>query len=244
MKGSVISAVLLGCLIILLSGGAYGQTATHSDSSVVLLATSGAVLRGVIVEDKPGDKVVMILDKDNSRAEIPYKKIFKITDEAGLEEARADLKARKSSSWAAKFNTPSIFSLGGVLVSDTQPTFTATAVMGYHYEENVFVGIGVGWDAFPDGGATALFVHGRTILSHAPTSPYIYAEGGYAVGDYRSGSYRGYRFGGGLGITHAWPGNFGFAVQLGGYSLVGRRGERYAVASVTAGLAWWNRHRQ
>lgn len=237
----LIYAILVACMVF-----ASQALASDEDKTDVILLKNGSTIRGRITEKVPGDKVV-IERADGQVFEVPVEKIFALTDEDHLEQRRKELELFKPKS---QFRGWENVTTAGFYRGEGSTFFAVSSVSGAWLGDNLFLGLGIGWDNYPDGNMVPLFAEARIYRKWRSLRPFAFVDAGYSFGwieDMGGAAYGGLQLTLGVG-TKLFAGSkgalpviqFGFRLQ-GSKENIGNGAKRsviYEFITVMAGVAF------
>lgn len=173
IRGRLIYLIVVACMVFA------GQAlATEIDKADVILLKNGNIIRGRITETIPGDKVV-IERADGQVFEVPTDEIFAVTDDDQLDQRRKELEIFKPKRQPLKWDNVTI---AGLYYSDDNMFFSASTVNGAWFGEQLFLGLGLGWDNYPGGDMVPVFAEARLYRAWRSFRPYAFVDAGYSFG--------------------------------------------------------------
>ena len=220
MRFFVLTLTLLYLLVC--NDFATAQEQVPGTSEVVVLLTTGGKVQGKIIEDKPGDKLV-VQRSDGELFELPYDKIDSIKRPDNYKARQTEILASPKEVAAVEPNFCVRLILGTADAEDVIGPYGVTGVVGRMVTDRVYLGAGGGWLVFADSDDGFLPVFGEVQyhITVGTEGLYFYGRGGWALGfaDQLSGSnWGGDHFGFGMGVYHTFPDRVAMSLAL-GYTL-------------------------
>jgi len=168
---------LLLLLSIALSAGA--QSSGEEAYDDIILLNNGGRYYGRIIEVIDDDKVI-IEQKDELVIDVPFDKIYALTDSAGYDSVRAEFEVNRPPV-KPKIKPKVITSVGFFAGGGT--TDMLVSVLGSHrLAENFYFGGGLEWAGTPDEGYASLLIEARLSIKSGGWRPFLYLETGFPLG--------------------------------------------------------------
>jgi hypothetical protein len=225
---------ILYCLIIAsaLSVTGLAQTSPAEKTEDIILLNNGATLKGRITENVENKKVTLVR-ADGVEFEISYKKIYAITDQISYDSVRAEFDARPKPK--KTFTRPEIITMAGLLLIDSKSYLSLSAIGGYYFGKDSFLGLGLAMDD-PENGSLVIMGELAYYRNIGNLKWYIYGNGGPAIeSDNDESDFGGARLGTGLGLRIPW-GKTPLTVRLGYRIYTGNKSDSIDGISVMAGF--------
>lgn len=193
-------------LITTIIGSGLTSSAQHVEKDAVYL-NNGSILRGRVIENVAGDHVKIEMVGSNLLV-IPEKEINRV-----VFGEKAPVMKKEAKSGVEVF--PAISFYGG---SDFNSGFTVTTSCRFPGRLSAGAGIGVEWF---NTASLPVFAEGKYYFLNGTLSPFLYAQGGYALalaknqGDQYTGYHGGPLFGAGVGLRKDFTVHNAFIFSLG-----------------------------
>jgi hypothetical protein len=199
----------------------------------VLYLKNGSIIHGMIIEQTPG-KSLKIKTANNDVFVFSFDEIDKMTKE----QLPQNEPIKTSTSPQTTFY--SNISRIGLLSGEGSNIFSINIVNGIRIKQNFAIGIGLGYEKYPDRTAIPLFIDTRFFSLKGDVSPIIFADIGYSVMnlDYFTGStYGGLMFNLGTGLMIPTNSSFSFLIEL-SYEYQKARERGYELRGYWEGNNW------
>ncbi len=177
MKGILLTLLVLLAATCSASEETTSKPSEEDYTDVVLLNNNGTIT-GKILEIIPG-KEVRIERIDGQEFTVPFKRIFAVTDTDNLEQRRQEFQMHKPDKSPLDWRNVTMVGFRHCSVNDR---FSASTVNGVALSEHIFVGLGLGWDSYPQGNIVPVFANGRYSVQWGFVRPFAYVDAGYAFG--------------------------------------------------------------
>ncbi len=222
------TAVLVTLFLFLAFSYSLSQTYPEEEYTDVILLKSGGVYLGVKIIRIVSKKKVVVENMDGLEIEIPFRKIYAITDEENYAAVRIEFEANRPPRPGSRLTDPEHFVLLGIASGGGHTSLSAAILNGYYFG-NFFTGMGLGWDDRPDGGYVSLLIDVRIYSGIGKTRSYLYSEMGFFGGS---------RVGLGVGLKIPWGEPVHIMIQ-GGYRRQGNPdGDSYGAGVFMIGITF------
>jgi len=168
MSRPVFSALLLIGMVVMITSVSFSQDGYED----VVYLKNGGIMRGMIIEQIPG-KSLKIQTVDRNVFVYSFDEIEKITKEK--KPGASEVGMYKSSGY---LNITRV----GVLAGGQSTMFSASITNGVQVGEYFSLGLGVGFDNYPNETVLPLFLDFRGYLLEGQIAPMIFADLGYSLG--------------------------------------------------------------
>ena len=168
----------------------------------VILLKNGGTVEGKILEIIPGDKVT-IERRDGKELTIPVKKIFALTDTAGIDQRKHELELLAPEKTTMTWQNVTMI---GLLQGEDNTIFQVSVTNGVLFGERTFLGLGIGYDNYPSGTVVPIVVSGKYALDWGSVYPFAFLDAGYGIGWLKGilgADYGGLTFSAGIGVRLA-----------------------------------------
>lgn len=225
-----IAAVLTILIAFLFLAFSYSFSQSYPEdeyTDVILLKNGGAYLGVKITEVVPRKKVV-IENMDGVVIEIPFPKIYAITDKENYPAVRKEFEASRPPRQKELLSEPEYIGLLGIASGDGFSSITALLINGYNID-NFYAGAGLGWTDRRERGYLSFMIDFRIYSGIGRVKSFVYSEIGFFGGS---------SVGLGFGLKIPWGEPVYFMIQ-GGFRRQGNpEGDSYSSINIMLGLSF------
>ena len=165
---------------------------------------------------------------DGVEIDIPFRRIYAITDEENYPAIREEFEANRPPKPDRLLKNREHFILLGAASGGGTTAISASVINGYYFS-NFFVGIGMGWEGRPNNGFVSLLIDARIYNNVGKIKSYLYTEIGFFGGS---------RVGLGVGVKIPWNDPLSILIQA-GYRRQGiPEGDSYDATAFLIGLTF------
>lgn len=204
MKTTLI-IILIFFLSIIFFSVSFSQSYPDDQYTDVVLLKNGGAFLGVKVVRIVKKKKVIIENMDGVEIDIPFRKIYAITDEENYPTIREEFEVNRPPKPGSLLKDPEHFVMLGVASGGGATAISALVINGYYFS-NFFVGVGMGWEGRPDDGFVSLLIDARVYSNVGKIKNYLYTEIGFFGGS---------RVGLGVGLKIPWNDPLSILIQAG-----------------------------
>ncbi len=177
---AVVLALLIAFLFLAFSCSFSQSYSEDEYTDVILLKNGGAYLGVKITEVVPRKKVV-IENMDGVVIEIPFRKIYAITDKENYPAVRKEFEASRPPRQKDLLSEPEYIGLLGIASGDGFSSLSALLINGYDIG-NFYAGAGLGWTDRPERGYLSFVIDFRVYSSFGKVKSFVYSEIGFFGG--------------------------------------------------------------